>query len=781
MVLTARAQTAAPFGNVPLYFEAGSPTRFLARGSDAQFLIAPTEAQFTLCKSADKAATLRMQFIGANPQAQISGDAKLSGKINYFVGSNPAHWRSGIPTFAKVRVTDIYPGIGLVYYGNQQRLEYDFDIAPGANPDAIVIRFDGADKISVNARGELVLALADGEIRQPKPLIYQMAGGVREEISGGYKILGAHTVGFAAGNYNRNLPLVIDPILSYSTYFGGNNGDTAWSVKVDNSGCVYIAGETLSTKFATNSRPNGYQTNFAGGTLNGDAFVAKFGNLGTNLIYLTYLGGSSDDGAVDLAVDGAGHAFVTGYTDSTNFPITTNAFQPKIGGMNVVNNGHTYGYNADAFVTELETNGSQLIYSTYLGGGGLDAGRGIALDAADNAYVTGLTVSTNFPTTTNAFQLHLACTNSIFNGNAFVSVLSAGGSNLIYSSYFGGTNYDCSGGIAVDSAGYVYVAGTTDSTNFPTTTNALFHHLNRFTYGSPSQTFNFDAFVAKFMPLPNCSNLVYSTYLGGTNYDAASRIACDAAGSAYVVGATTSSDFPNTATNIFVNYLTNNLNFTYPVTTNVFLTKITNGATVGIAYSAVFGGNSMDLGYDVALDPAGDAFVTGVAGSTNFPTANTAGFLSATNSGGSDAFVTAINTNASALLYSTYLGGSTNDYGYGIAVDPAGNAYVVGQTISTNFPALDAFHSTLHGTNDAFLTKILLASQPTLTIAPADTNNVTLVWSAFQPEYILESNTNLTSTNTWTTVPQPPVSSNGWNTVTLPSTNDDLFFRLHKF
>ena len=447
--------------------------------------------------------------------------------------------------------------------------------------------------------------------------------------------------------------------------------------------------------------------------MSGDAFVAKFDSLGTNLIYFTYLGGSADDSAVDLAVDGAGHAYVTGFTDSTNFPVR-NALYPKIAGTNVVSNGHSFGYNADAFVTELETNGAALVYSTYLGGSGLDNGRGIAVDAAGNAYITGRTCSTNFPTTTNAYQLHLACSNSVFFGNAFVTEISAGGSNLIYSSYLGGTNYDSGGGIAVDPVGYVYVAGATASTNFPTfpTATPLFRYLNGYTNGSPNQPFTFDAFVTKFMP--SCTNLVYSTYLGGSNYDVASRITCDAAGDAYVIGSTASSLFTNTvSTNIVVNHLTNNLNLFFPVTTNVFLTEINSNGTA-ILNSAVFGGNQMDLGYGLALDPAGNIFVVGSTTSTNFPvtTNNLFGFLRATNSGGNDVFVIAFSNNFSGVLYSAYLGGASDDFGYGIALDPAGNVFIVGQTLSTNFPTVNARQTTRNGTNDAFLAKIVLTVPP---------------------------------------------------------------------
>ena len=266
-----------------------------------------------------------MQFMGANPQAQIHGDSELPGKINYFTGTTPRFGVSAVPTFAKVRVDEIYPGINLVYYGNQQQIEYDLTVAAGASPDLIALHFDGTDKITTDAKGELVLKLGGREILQPKPLVYQMDGGAAEEITGSYKILDAHTVAFAVGKYDRALPLVIDPVLSYATYFGGTAGETAWAVAVNpNDGSIYIAGQTLSKQFYTNGWPfsttNAYQTNFAGGTLTGDAFVARFDNLGKNLIYLTYLGGSTDDGAAGLAVDSAGNAFVTGWTDSPNFP-----------------------------------------------------------------------------------------------------------------------------------------------------------------------------------------------------------------------------------------------------------------------------------------------------------------------------------------------------------------------------------------------------------------------------------------------------------------------------
>jgi hypothetical protein len=818
--LAASAQTTTALGNVPLFFEAnsgqaGSPARFLARGSDAQFLIAPTEAQFVLRKSAGEIATVRMQFIGANAQAQISGDAELPGKINYLTGNNPAQWRSGIPTFAKVRVAEIYPGVGLIYYGNRRQLEYDFDITPGANPNAVAIHFDGVEKISVNVRGELDLELNGGEILQPKPVIYQMAGGERKKISGGYKILDARTVGFAIGNYDSSLPLVIDPILSYSTYFGGTLGETAWAVAVNtNDGSVYIAGQTFSKQFYTNgppsSTPGAYQTNFQGGALTGDAFVARFDSPGTNLMYLTYLGGSADDAAFGVAVDGSGDAYVCGFTDSTNFPVT-NSIPGGIPGLKNSTNisgafSKSYGfYPGDAFVAELNPGGSNLIYSTYLGGSSVDSANSIAVDAAGDAYVTGLTYSTNFPVT-NAVQSHFAFTNSAYfnNANAFVTEIASNGSGIVFSTYLGGTNFDEGEGIAVDASNFIYVTGFTDSTNFPNT-NSFQKYLNGSTNvdsGISPYSLGSDAFVTKYFPTG--SNYVYSTYLGGTNSDFAYSIACDTSGNAYVAGLSTSPNFPNTATNVpgLYSFVATNNQF---LTTNAFLTKITNGVgtTAGIAYSAFFGGYVNDTAYGVAVDPAGNAFVVGTTFSTNFPVYNNLGLLSGTNSGGSDVFVTAFNTNASALLYSTYLGGYNNDSGYGIAVDANDNAYIVGETSSTNFPTTtlstnlpiytnfpiyNAQWPHLNGTNDTFLAIISPGQfHLSLSITPAPTNKVTLTWPEFpefEPDlsaYKLESNTNLLITTNWMTLTNTPVLTNGLHAVTLPSTNNDLFFRLHKF
>ncbi|HSY73963.1 MAG TPA: SBBP repeat-containing protein, partial [Dongiaceae bacterium] len=676
-VISASARTATALGDMPLFFEANSSGQFSARGSDSQFLISPVQSEIILRKNESETATVQMRLVGANPSAQICGDGEMPGKINYLTGNNPAQWRSGVPIFSKVCVGEIYPGINLVYYGKQKRLEYDFNIAPGANPDSILIRFAGADKISINTQGELVLKVGDSEIRQPAPVVYQMAGGEHKEIGGGYKMVDANTITFAVGNYDRALPLIIDPTIAFSTYFGGTAGETAWSVALnptDNS--IYVAGQTFSKRLDTNgpafnpfATDGAYQTSYNGGKYTGDAFVARFDTNG-NPMYLTYLGGAGDNAAYGVAVDTNGDAFVTGFTDAADFPVK-NAI-PGHTTISGKKDKHVKLYPADVFVAELDAGGSNLLYSTYLGGESSDAAYGIALDSSDNAYITGFTFSTNFPVQ-NALQSRLACKNTFYNNaNAFVAEITNGGGALVFSTYLGGTNYDIGKSIAVDSSNYIYVAGFTLSTNFPTTnwisgsfTNLLgtnlFSYNGRLLNGSTNKlNFASDAFVTKYFP--SGTNYFYSTLLGGTNNDGANSIAVDGSGAAYVTGWTVSTNFPNT---IGVIGITNNLTNTVFITTNVFLAKITNGiygTPAGIDYSVVFGGNASDIGYGVAVDKTGDAFVTGFTDSPDFPTTNA---LDSTIGGvknkrnkayPGDAFVAELDSGGSNLLYSTYLG-----------------------------------------------------------------------------------------------------------------------------
>ena len=780
--------------SVPLFFEplstqtqSSAPQGFVARGHNYHFLITPTEAQMALRRVATATPfsplerdqllepqplitrALRMELLGANAGAVVQGLGEMPGKINYLIGNDRNKWRTGVATFARVQVKQVYPGIDMVYYGNEHRLEYDFSVAPHADPRAIAIHFTGAKKIEISPAGELVVTLADEEIRQPRPEIYQIVQGGRKPVTGGYQLRDAQTVQFQLGDYDRDLPLIIDPLLSYSTYFGGNAGDIALAIKVDKyspQGCVFIAGETLSTQFTFPIPAGAFQRTFAGGSINGDAFVAKLGNTATNLVYFTYLGGSGNDGALDLALDTNGNAYVTGFTDSSNFPVL-NALYPHIAGTP---DPTLHVFRTDAFVTELNTNGSGLVYSTYLGGDAADVAGGIAVDPSGNAYITGYTFSTNFPTH-NPLPSHgstLAGSNDVF-----VAKIGPGGSPLVYSTYLGGTNADEGEGIAVDAAGFAYVTGFTASTNFPMI-NALQTNINHSTnavHDFRGKSVPYDAFVAKLAT--NGSSLVYSTYLGGTNVDAGFRITCDLSGNAYVVGQAGSSDFTNT------------LNFPHAANnTNVdaFLTKISSNG-LAFMYSALFGGSNNDVAWGVAVDPAGNASVVGITASVsqNFPAISNVTNLRSFNSGALDAFVAGFNANG-AMIYSGFFGGATNDYGYAIDVDFGGNAYVAGRTLSTNFPVASAFpniapfQSSLNSSNDAFVAKILV--EPTLITTAQGNSTVQVMWRAFIPKFQLESNTSLSASNGWTAVLVPPVVINGAYTVTVTNVNVPTFFRL---
>lgn len=778
-----RARATAPFqlshASLPFGFETvsetdGRVTMFIARGPDSALAVTPGGATLTLARGpmpsvtsrSERAAmrparTLRsvqIEFLNANPRAVLGGLDPLPGKVNYLLGNDPSQWRTDVSRFARAQVRDLYPGVDVVFYNNARRIEYDLHVAPRTDPRCIRIRVLGSDALRVDANGDLILRLGGGEeIRQPKPVASQFVNGTPKEVPAAYRLLDSQTFTFELGAFDPALPLVIDPVLSYATFFGGAGSDIAWDLALDAAGNIYVAGETMSAGLAT---PGVVQpTNRLGTRFGGDVFVAKFDNLATNLIFATYLGGNGDDAALGLAVSADGNAFLTGFTTSSNFP-TVNALRPTISGTKDPNFGV---YPMDGFVAALSTNGSSLLFSTYLGGSSHDEGIGIALDPTGAIYVTGFTDSTNFPTAGTTF------TNYNGGRDAFVTKLAPGGTNLVYSLFLGGTNVDNGEGIVADAAGNAYVAGFTASTNFPLT-NAIQAFLN-----NPAADTNIvlggnDAFIAILSP---GGALLRSTFLGGGRDDVAFRIALDSATNIYVAGSTRSPDFPVAPpgnTN-----LPRGVSATISIE-DVFVARLAPDAT-NWAYSVIFGGTVRDEAWDVAVDAEGRAHVVGVTFATNFPTADTAGFLRATNSGGGDVFVAVLGPEGTNLVRSAYLGGSRDDYGYAIKLDAAGNEYLVGRTASTNFPTLAPYQPTFAGTNDAFLAKI--AVEPVLLVAPA-TPNVMVSWPAFLPEFVLEAATNLAAPNAWQPVSVPPSLSAGRHTVTVPATNGLLHFRLRK-
>jgi beta-propeller repeat-containing protein len=694
-------------GKLPLAFEANhgqvhSEAKFLSRENNYSLLLKPTEAaiQFRIADTGlrnecasfvqrserlksevigcnttttnpqaairnPESRELRMMLIGADPSARMAGLDEMRGKSNYFIGKDSTRWRPDVPTYARVRSDQVYPGIDLIYYGNQHELEYDFVVAPGGDPRVIKLQFDGADKMETDGQGDLVLHVAGGQFRQRKPGVYQDVNGIKRIIPCRYVVIQNpkskiqnQLVGFELGAYDTTKPLIIDPVLAYSTYLGGNGDDEGNSITVDSSGNLYVVGFTDSVNFPTSSAS---QPSFGGGRQ--DVFVAKLNPSGNQLIYSTYLGGDGQDNGSGIAVDSAGNAYITGFTGSANFPVR-NALQPAKNGQ------------FNAFVAKLDPTGS-LLYSTHLGGSLGDYGSCITVDSLGSVYVAGVATSANFPMA-NALQ-------STPGGSAdvYLAKLDPLGSQLVYSTYLGGAGNDGATSIAVDSVGSVYLTGVTTSRDFRTASPLQASHGGGL----------FDAFVARVNP--SGGRLVYATYLGGGGEDRAFRISVDSAGNAYVTGDTDSTNFPTA----------NALQGSIGGSVDAFLAKI-NAAGSALVYSTYLGGSGIDGGTAIAVDSAGSAYVAGFTGSANFPTTNA---IQQANGGGSfDAFVAKLGPSGAALEWSTYLGGSGIDAGFGIAVDSSGVAYVMGQTESNNFPTSAPLQPVNGGgTSDLFIAKLV--------------------------------------------------------------------------
>ncbi|MBF0568335.1 MAG: SBBP repeat-containing protein [Nitrospirae bacterium] len=639
-----------------------------------------------------KMASIRIKFVNRNADvAAITGVDKLPGRSNYFIGNDPRKWRTDVSAYEKVRYDKIYRGVALVVYGNQRQIEYDFVVAPHTDYKQIALRVEGAKTLKADKDGNLIIAANGNKMLMHKPLVYQETDGVKREIKGRYVVGKGNMVSFNVAAYDKDKELVIDPTLVYSTYLGGSASDSGTGIAVDSSGNAYVTGRTASTDFPTTTgtfrtslkgtygafitklnstgtalvystylggsasdsgtgiavdssgnayvagqtastdfptTTGAYQTTLKGST---DAFITKLNATGTALVYSTYLGGSGNDSGTGIAVDSSGNAHVTGQTASTDFPITTGAYQTTLKG------------STDAFITKLNATGTALVYSTYLGGSGSDSSAGIAVDSSGNAYVTGTTYSTNFPVTTGAYQTTLK---SEFN-NAFITKLNATGTALVYSTYLGGTGYDNGYGIAVDSSGNAYVTGTAHSTDFPVTTGAYQTTLKS----------SYDPFITKLNATGTV--LVYSTFLGGSGDGAA--IAVDSSGNAYVTGTTYSTNFPTT---------TGAYQTTLKSLANPFITKL-NATGTGLLYSTYLGGSgrkvgyeggvSCDYGYGIAVDSSGNAYVTGYTDSTDFPV-TTGAYQTTKDNSSPNVFITKLPLSSGALDYDLAVAAITTIY-----------------------------------------------------------------------------------------------------------------------
>ena len=574
---------AAKFLNAPLSFEpnqgqAASPVQFLSRGSGYALLLAPGQIVLKLARQSPASAdTLRMSLVGANSKAPAVGVARQTGVVSYFFGNDPKQWRTGIPTYGKVDYAEVYPGVDLVFYGNQRELEYDFVVAPGADPGRIAWRIDGA-RASVDAKGDLRLSASNGLATFRKPVVYQLLGGQKANVEGAFVVAGDQ-VGFRLGSYDHSKPLVIDPVLSYVTYLAGSGTDeigyvvgpltngSSQGIAIDAAGSAYITGLTTSADFPTK---NAYQGVHNKGS-NPSVFVAKFSPDGSSLVYSTYLGGIGWDYAYAITVDSSGSAYVTGNTNSNDFPITSGAYQtlcsptPSIPPAVTVASCNTS--NSSAFVTKLNPAGTGLVYSTFLGGYGGSVGTAIDVDSAGRAYIAGnesancastaYTFRQCFPTTAGA----IIAPTTVQNGQwAFAAVFDPTGANLLYSTLFGDLNglkgsstmtfgSAIATGLTVDSNGDFYLIGDTTAGRLPTTLGAVQPTAAPLDYSGSNVT-AYRGFIAKFNPVASGASLAACTYLGGktgNTSDYLSGIAIDSSGNIYVVGFTNSSDFPVTS------------------------------------------------------------------------------------------------------------------------------------------------------------------------------------------------------------------------------------------
>lgn len=689
------ASTASTFLNLPVSFvpNAGQFDRRVAyagRGSGYDIYLTPHEAVFVIVDEvanrgdtqnperpvADPPASgfaLALRFLDADPSVRIEGRRPSPGTVNYQLGNDSTRWHTGLPTYWEVAYRNLWPGVDLVFRGEQARLGYEFRLAPGADTSSIRLAYRGSEGISTDNDGNLAIATQLGTITNEHPLALQIDESRSTIVPSGFSLnpdpQEKTTYGLQVGSRDSGLPLTIDSGLAYSTFLGGPDDDLGLDLAVDASGSAYVAGRTASSGFPTTA--GAFDTSQNGGA---DAFVSKLNPAGTGLIYSTFLGGSEFDDAQSITVDSSGAAYLTGLTLSSDFPTTLGAFDT------------TYNGGDEAYVTKLGPTGGMAVYSTFLGGSGNDIGLGVAVDALGSAYVTGV-ASSGFPTTTGAFD-------PTHNGgdDAFATKLDPAGASVLYSTFLGGSGFDQGAGIAVGVSNDAYIGGSTSSSGFPTTPGAY----------DRTHEGGLDGFVASIAP--GGAALVYSSFVGGSDMDRLFSVATDGSGAAYVTGFTRSLDFPATPGAFDTSHNGGD---------DAFVTKFLPAGTA-LAYSSFLGGAGFDQGRGLAVDGSGNSYITGVA-SSGFPT--TSGAFDTVHNGGNDVFVSKVNPSAATLAYSSFLGGSRSDVGQSIVTDPSGAAWVTGFTNSSDFPtSSDGFDSTYNGNNDAFVAKLETTGSPVATV-----------------------------------------------------------------
>jgi hypothetical protein len=703
------------FGRLPLTFEANrgqaaSEVKFLSRGHGYNAFLTSGGMTLSLRASDIEAGSnsarsstsdlqpspvvaVQFRLIGASQNPQVVGEDPQPGRVNYFMGKDPLKWRTNVPTYRRVRYRNVYPGIDLVYYGNYQQLEYDFALSPGADPRQIQFEIKGVTQMTLSHSGELVLQVKGAKLHFQSPVVYQESNGQRVPVVGGYVMKDPSHIGFQLSDFDSSKPLVIDPVLVYSTYLGGSGGDQPTGIEVDNSGNVYLTGYTDSADFPLTTLGSLATNNY-------HVFVVKLDATGSNLIYADYIGGDNADYSIGLVLDSANEVYVSGATQSTNFPVV-NAFQSQQPGPYA------------GFLTRISADGCALLYSTYLGGNNSDQPSAIAIDGSGEVLVAGYTQSQNFPVI-NAFQpAALANQGGIYGTYGFLTKFSADDSSLLYSTYFAGNaNVEESGccwippfsainAVAADANGNAYVAGTTNTYNFPVTTGSF---LTSNTTVQNSAV----GFVSKFN---SAGGLDYSTYFyGSSGYPVSiASIAVDDLGSAYITGSAYSDGtFPITSTSICD---PGSYGFACGYT---FATKFSPGGSA-LTYSTFLGPNNYATPQAIALDTNQDAYVFAFSNSSSFAEVNG---IQAYDSG-YDALLVEINPDATAQTLATYIGGNHDDLPAGIALDNNGNIYVAGSTDSQDFPVTQGvFQNQRPGINNVFVAKIGPASAPSVSLSP---------------------------------------------------------------
>jgi hypothetical protein len=725
---TPSAHVDPDFGKVPLSFEPNqgqtdAKVQFLSRGQGYALFLTPGEAVLELQKSGGKKvdaaqalptpSVLRMTLVGADAKAAVSGAQPLPGTSNYFIGNDSSKWKTAVPTYQRVAYSAVYPGVDLVYYGNQRQLEYDFVVAPGADAAKIAIQFTGANP-AIDKVGDLVLAVQGEEARFHKPVVYQPDGDRKVSVAGSYQIADGK-VGFSLGTYDHSKPLVIDPILSYLTYIGGSGSDLINSIAVDSAGSVYIVGTTSSSDFPVKNAYTATDPNTIAASNPLAIFVSKCNATGTALIYSTYLGSNEYTYGNGIAVDSSGDAYVVGYTTYGTYPVTAGAFQTLCGAefdqtTGKRKNGCTGAGQGDVggVLTKLNPTGTALVYSTYYSGDNYNVINAVAVDASGQAYVTGSTNTYNYsgvpagvlgdqclPTTAGAVQTCEADSTGGGTRNfGFVAKFDAAGANLLYGSLLGPTTSAQSttkgNAIAVDAAGFAYIGGSTYN-NLYTTTGA-------FQTSTTGANGTAHAFAAKFDTVGK--KIVYSTFLTGTDNtsnvgEAVTGMAADASGNAYVAGYTSEHSFPTTSGSFQPQFAAGNGG-------GGFISKI-NPTGSALVWSSLLGdapGTGVNSGGNayingLTLGPDGSVYVAGQTNGGGFPAVNP--LFSVSNNTG---FVSRVSADGTKLLFSTPFGSSTgsSDILYGIAVDPSGNIYFGGQSNDNSLPVTPgAFQTTNKG------------------------------------------------------------------------------------